>query len=604
MSQQTKPSANPGSSAPSQSIAELLAGIRIPDLPYPVGQVEPGQAKDWRPLLQSCWSEQRDESVTSLLKSLELTWTVRQVNSAFLADRVMDAFLATSGLHPVLAAKVARLRFFLAWRLDQDCDAAFADSLRDWLDSLVEWRGWSDSGGRSARALLDQLEQMVVSVSACFEYSQMAPFEDFASQWDVDSQKRQEQITKLRQRLLVTEQGAARQRRADQTSRAVIGRALQGRQLPPPISEFIREHWCPLMRQVVWRNGIEGDDWKHASKLLEWLVWIGDPTLSERSLDRLYQVGEQIGDRILAVWQRVQERPLPQHALAGVEAVIVSRLRGETPALAPALDERFEFDLSWLGFQPPQEDQLTQVIQQWFVEGEGASEQRRYFFALLEDTCEVLWTNGAGVKLGLMPWRDFTAARQAGRLRPLPPLNRFQDVAGKTVTQLLGVFHQQRQQREKAACEARERAEMLRRKVEAAEARKREELAAREAERARAEAEEAAKRQAEEEAERERVERELTAAAQHAIDNLKLGGWIAIEPTPDHPEAVRLKLAVRLNATRKLVFVDRLGLNRTEYPEDDLVADIVAGRIRVLSSSAEFDDTLSRVVGRIRVGRN
>jgi len=52
------------------------------------------------------------------------------------------------------------------------------------------------------------------------------------------------------------------------------------------------------------------------------------------------------------------------------------------------------------------------------------------------------------------------------------------------------------------------------------------------------------------------------------------------------------------------VFVDRLGLNRREFLQDELVNGIVEGRIRVLGSSAEFDDTLSRVVGRIRVGRN
>ena len=52
------------------------------------------------------------------------------------------------------------------------------------------------------------------------------------------------------------------------------------------------------------------------------------------------------------------------------------------------------------------------------------------------------------------------------------------------------------------------------------------------------------------------------------------------------------------------MFVDRLGLNRREFLEDALVERIVEGRIRVLGTSAEFDDTLSRVVGRIRVGRN
>jgi hypothetical protein len=77
-----------------------------------------------------------------------------------------------------------------------------------------------------------------------------------------------------------------------------------------------------------------------------------------------------------------------------------------------------------------------------------------------------------------------------------------------------------------------------------------------------------------------------------------------VEPDETSDEPARLKLAVRINASRKLVFVDRLGLNRREFLEDALVEGIVEGRIRVLGTSAEFDDTLSRVVGRIRVGRN
>ena len=84
---------------------------------------------------------------------------------------------------------------------------------------------------------------------------------------------------------------------------------------------------------------------------------------------------------------------------------------------------------------------------------------------------------------------------------------------------------------------------------------------------------------------------------------LGLGGWIAVAPE-DGQEPQRLKLAVKIAASSKFVFVDRLGLNRREYRREELVAGVADGRIRPLGSSAEFDDTLSRVVGRIRVGRN
>ena len=88
------------------------------------------------------------------------------------------------------------------------------------------------------------------------------------------------------------------------------------------------------------------------------------------------------------------------------------------------------------------------------------------------------------------------------------------------------------------------------------------------------------------------------------VEGIALGGWIVLTQETRDDDPVRLKLAVKISASRKYVFVDRLGLNRREFLQDELVNGIVGGRIRVLGSSAEFDDTLSRVVGRIRVGRN
>ncbi|MDX1754970.1 MAG: DUF1631 family protein [Marinobacter sp.] len=589
-----------------RQINDILTGIRVPGLPYPIGQVEEDRLTDWRPLLLSCWNEQRDESVTHLLQSVSLNWSVRQVNSAYIADRIMDVFLKTCGLHVLLAERVARLRYFLAWRLAEDSAMAFEDSIRGWLDSLGEWRGWSDSGGRSARTLLDQLDAMVIAVSASFEAQGLEPFEVFCSQWARDAQARKDRVGKLRERLLVTEQGAARQRRAEQTSRALVGRALSNRELPEAISSFVLNDWIKLLRQIVASSGVEGEDWRHASKLLEWLVWIGDPTLSDGSTDRLYHVGEQIGERLNEVWQRVFGQPLPQQSLASVEAVIVERLRGETPELAPALAgaRKFEFDPAWLTLKVPAESELAQVRGQWYVEGAGAGEQRRFFLAFLEDTCEVIWSNGFGVKLGLMPWAEFVQARSTGALKPIPPLNHFQDVLRDSVVSLAKVQDRQRRQREQAARDAKARAEALRQKVEAAEQAKRQELESRRREQERLEAEEQQQRQQQAEEEQRRIEQERHRVAQEAVESLKLGGWVAFAATDPEQKATRMKLAVRINASRKLVFVDRLGLNRQEFQEDALVQEVAAGRVRVLSGgSAEFDDTLSRVVGRIRVGR-
>lgn len=596
----------PSRGAVLDKIDDVLAGIRVPDLPYPAGKLSPEAVSDWGPLLLSCWSEQRDERVTHVIRSVHLEWSARQVNAAYVADRIMDIFLKTSGLHPDLARRIARLRFYFAWRMNLVGKKAFSQTLLAWLDSLQEWRGWSDSGGRAGKVLLDQLDALVIAVAACFESGSPESLEDFCRQWQEDATKRHAQTARLRQRLLETEQGAARQRQADQVSRALIGRALTGRRVPAPIIRFILDYWQGLLKQAVWDAGQEGENFRHGSKLLEWLIWIGDPSLSDKDRNRLYHVGEQIGDRILDVWGRVHDTPLPPNALAGIEAVMVSRLRGEVPELVEALPAAggFQWDSRWLGFEAPPREEFEPFEGQWFVEGQASGEQRRLFYAFLSESAEILWSNGAGVKLGLQPWTDFRQAMETQQVRPLPPLTSFGTVLGETVELLARVCAKQRRQREQAAEAARLRAEQLRREKAAAEAHRRELAVAREAELLRQQQLLEEQRLADEKAEQARILNEKILLAEKQVSGIKLGGWIVVQADNASGDPARLKLAVRINASRKLVFVDRLGLNRREFIEDELVQGIVEGWVRVLGSSAEFDDTLSRVVGRIRVGRN
>ncbi|MGC8119010.1 DUF1631 family protein [Marinobacter sp. VGCF2001] len=590
----------------SQRIAQVLSGIRVPDLPYPVSRSSSEPEPDWRPLLWSCWTEQRDERVTRVLRSVQIEWTVRQVNAAYLADRIMDVFLKTSGLHSSLVGRVARLRFWLAWQLDLCGADVFSGALLDWLDNLQEWRGWSDTGGRSSRVLLDQLDSLIIAVSGSFEAGSLEALEQYCQQWLADTRKRDDQVVRLRERLLETEQGAARQRFADQTARALIGRALTGRQLPRAISRFVLSDWYRVLKQSVLAGGNESEVYRHANKLLEWLVWVGDPELSDKDRNRLYHVGEQLGDRIRDVWFRALGDRVPEQALSEIQAVIVERIRGEIPDLDNALPSHGEFvwDSAWLAAGKVPTDRFEHFAGQWFVEGEGASERRRFFFALLPDSGEILWTNGAGVKLGLQPWSGFQSDIDSGALRTLPEPTPFGQVLSETLDVLARVCARQVEQRERAAQEVRARAETLRKEKEAAEQRRREEEDARQQALAREREEAERQRLADEKAEQERLRKEAELVAGRQVESIALGGWIVLTGESRDEDPVRLKLAVKISASRKFVFVDRLGLNRREFLQDDLVTGIVEGRIRVLGSSAEFDDTLSRVVGRIRVGRS
>lgn len=589
-------------------IQAILKGIRVPELPYPVTRPSEDAVPDWVPLLHAYWQDQRDERVVDMLDTGAMTWSVRQVNAAYLADRIMDVFLQKSGLHTTLVQRTARLRFLLAWQIHEHGAEAVGDasSVHNWLDSLHTLRGWSDSGGRAARQLLNWLDTLVEVVDRCFVERNLGPFERFAEDWKKDQVQKDGRIDRLRQRLLETEQGAARQRAAEKIARALVGRALGNRQLPPAVTRFIDSYWLALLRQVIWAEGMASDNARHAAKLLEWMIWVSDPRLSDQDRDKLYQVGEQLSDKISEVWSRLNRDPLPEEALQGIELTMVARLRGTPVELEPVAG--YTYETRWLNPPKVSDGDVHAHRGRWFVEGEGAEEQRLYFFAFLADSLEVLWTNGEGVKLGLMDWTEFQDALAKGRIRSLPDINHFGDVVSETVKAMEQVLRSQIVKRRAAREKAEAQAAKVRAEREAAEQRRREEEARLQAEEAEAQAAEAAAARAREEAEQVRQEKEQLAAARAQVDGLKLGGWIAVvgETSSDgEPEEPRkLKLAVRLNATGKLIFVDRLGLNRTEKTVDGLVDAIVKGQARVMSSEAEFEDTLSRVVGRIRVGRS
>lgn len=577
---------------------EILAELRVPDLPYPVGKGAEPEA-DWRPLLAACWQSRSDETVIQVLKARTETWSMRQVNAAYLADRMMDVFVRKSGLNPVLIQAVARLRFWLAWKLAAKGAEALAATapIKRWLDTLDDLRGWSDTGGRSSKQVLDRLDAFHVAVWTAFDTDDEVALNAFVDKWIQEAETQHERRDRLRQRLLETESGAARQRAADQRAKAMLGRVLHGRQVPELIVDWVDRYWQPLLRQIALEQGTDCDAWRHAGRLLEWLVWASDPALSDTDRDRLYQVGEQLTDRIADVWQGVTGKAFDADCLDRIQSLLVTRLQGQAPTLVPA--PSIDFDPVWL----ESVDQAVPggFIGQWFVEGEGVEEQRRFLFAELIESKELLWTNGNGVKLAVTAVAEFLVAQENGHLQLLPPLNSFADVLQDTLMSLGKVLDVQRGQRKAAVEKARLQAEALKKAREEAEAKARED----------AERKAAAEATAKATAEREAAEAQaLKAAAEEEkrvselyaqVDGVKLGGWIAL--TDDEGTELRLKLAVRINASGKLLFVDRLGLNRREILRDEMLRYLQQGKVRILSSGAEFEDTLSRVVGRIRVGK-
>ncbi|XOZ34240.1 DUF1631 family protein [Halomonadaceae bacterium KBTZ08] len=583
-------------------IESIISELRVPDLPYPVGQSAPDASQLWNRTLSEAWNAGSDERVVTHLQRVDAVWSMRQVNAAYLADRVMNVFLRRSGLHPYLIHRVARMRFWLARDLEANGDQAVAETrpLRRWLDSLQALRGWSRTGGRSDRPVENHLEAMEQAVGQALVSGDEHPIEVCVSDWTDQIRRQADQAERVASRLWQTEVGAAGQRAAEQAVRAALARTLRGRHLPSGLKAFIEADWRALMRRAIMDHGLESESWRHAWRLLEWLVWVGDESLCGQDRNRLYHVGEQLSDKLVQVVSMVDGRDPDPQRFQVVETLLAQRLRDEPVDQEAA--ETPEADPRWLEKpDPAQGDEAREWVGSWYLYEEDGQQIRQFLTGFLEETGEVLWTNARGAKLSIESFRSVRARYEAGELTQLPEAYPFAAVLNDTLDSLQRVLESQKKQREEARDKARREAEALRRAQEEAledERRREQEREQREA-REREEAAQAARDEAEARQVSEAAELWENVLAE--VDCLEAGSWIQLGSSD---EAVRLKLALRIRASGKLVFVDRHGLNRQEVLREDLAARVRDGEAQLLSQGAEFADTLSRVVGRLRVGRS
>lgn len=582
-------------------IESIITELRVPDLPYPVGRDVPDNTTRWRSVLFEAWEQASDARVVDHLKAEEETWTLRQVNAGYLADRIMSVFLRRSGLHPFLIHRAARIRFWLAMDLEhRGADAVGDESpLRRWLDSLELLQGWSRTGGRSDRWVLEHLGELEGGVTRALSQGDTSDLEACVSRWVQSLDQQARQARKVAERLWRTEQGAAGQRASENAVRAAIARSCRGRSLPPELQQFLEADWRQLMRHVALERGIASEEWRHAHRLLEWLVWVADPSLSDQDRNRLYHVGEQLTEKLSDLVERAEGVRPDASRFEAVDGLLVKRMRNEAVALEPV--SVAEVDPRWL--EPVTEEEKNEAARwtgSWYLRYEQGQEIRQFFFGFLKDTGEVLWTNAQGAKLALQPFIEVREMLETGALDHLPMGYSFGQVLKDTLSSLQRVLQSQRSQREKARARAQQEAEALRLQQERA----REERERQEAERLereeqeRLEAEQNARD--EEEARRRTEEAEQQRAILDRIDQLAAGAWIQVGSGEG---ARKLKLALRIGASGKLVFVDRFGLSREEIQREELMQWVLRGEATLLSEGAEFADTLSRVAGRLRVGR-
>lgn len=526
------------------------------------------------------------------------------INRFFFAEKLLSEWFAGLPLDPALVRLMEGWSRGLAAVLVADPAFSVSDShpIRQLLHLAVTHSfGWFEGLDRAGQKWSDFLRQLGDFLNSPDALDPMQQF----SRLDQAEQFVEKEVSRakvLEKRVREAELGTDRAWYFRQLVCARINQFYSMGAMPEKVAQFLAGPWRDSMQLLLMEEGAESNNWVRQCKLIETLLVAVKGGENEQAKHRLYEVAAGLVPALSKSLHSFKHNPQLAGAwLEEIQELLMRRVKGETLEVIQATPIDLEPGFSITAGTAT--DQGHGLIDKWFLDQHSGVRQK--CIAYLPYRQQVLWVNYLGAKVAVDAWNDVKEQLKSQRLQSFAASSGLTRLLENTVARFVRVYQlqetQRRQAEERQAAQAR-MAEMQRelaRQKAAEEAEKIErerqaQLEKREQERFAAEEQARLERVAAEE--QRRLER--LQEAREALDALQLGGWIEIMEADAEPK--RCKLAVRLNATDKLVFVDRIGLRVGEFKREELVNRIVEGTARVLDSGKDFDERLSRVVGTIR----
>ncbi|MBO6555230.1 MAG: DUF1631 family protein [Pseudomonadales bacterium] len=464
--------------------------------------------------------------------------------------------------------------------------------------------GWSADQGRAGEKLLMQVDEVFTGLTGDTpDYVVLQnSLNDFLG-------KEKSRIQKLEERLAASESGKLRSQRGRTIAVESMNNALEGKLLTQNMVNFLKGPWHESLQLIAITKGVESDEWIRATKLTETIIWTLQP-ISEADLEkanaakqRLYRIMEhlpgEIEDLLLAV---EQGSDAAQATLETIEEDHVNIISGQE--LEYVDFDLFEVEGTRIAKGPAVSRILLKKVNnlepgQWFTYEDNDKIARIKLVLKLEDVKQLLFTNRNGMKALEKNYDEMAYLLSSGVIKPLNHASVFSSTFS-TIYEGLIEEHQKKlkaakqadqeeAEREAARQKAIEEAKALARSREEEDQRRKEEEKEKRIKKAR---EEAAKSE----------NRERVAEITEAVANLNIGARLKL-PAADG-ELEECKLAVRVAAADKMIFVNRTGIKVGDYTSEQLTTLLVAGEGEIDDAGVEFEDTLAQVVSKLRQDRD
>ncbi len=470
--------------------------------------------------------------------------------------------------------------------------------------------GYQPELGRAGEKLLGDLQLLWPLLEAGDWQGALSAVE---AQW----QQEQNRLQRLEQRLIDSERGQLANRRAQQQVTRVINRALAGKQLSDAMLVYMHDVWFAELQWCFLQFGEASPEWQRRVALTVRLVdSLQDPADDAQRRQQLYaQIPELAAELRTTLNAHAPDQALLDQQLALIEMHHVALLKGR-----PLPAQRCELianDDPWADATTTMSRDLLQQaaaleLGTWFLLRAESGDSRIKLALKLEDTAQLLFVNRVGIKALQKSFEEFAYLLAIDVVAPLPRA----DQARNLLRHLLMQLAQRELERRRARAEEEQRIAAEQQRLAEEEARRRaardkavaesqalaeaQQMAAaqaREQEQQRAREQEQLRRRAVQEEQSGDADRRARSARQDAT-LIAIGHWIELHDEIGGMQ--RLKLAVKLPSSGKLIFVDREGMRCAELDRDVFAAKLLEGSARIINSGPQFEDTLARVVGSLR----
>ena len=615
----------------------LIQHLRVPELVYPfeLGSSDAlaERNRQLAILQEQCAMDKRsgqNSLVQMLNKTFEDRGCIAQANNlAFFLDRVFDVWLRKNAFQEELSLVFQTWRFVL-FKFSIPVYAGMASAeeskgheqqlgkLISLMDSIGKFaRKWSPVPKRSKQLFLDQLKKIESSLDDT-EGKHDSIIDIIEAQWYGFIDKQDEKNCKISERLIQSEYRKNHTQYCLWLAYHYLNVLFKKRTLPSVLQDFLREFWvgvvarkieASLPEQLSSREAIVVSSYNEkldqsCKNIVRVFCHKGESSfqLADQIIEDLQEMSKGVSLTGSNTFLESQSAPTAffsdESLWRELSECLVLLLQGqlseeevlefELLQLPEHLENTFG-DIDQFKNGAIQFENLNISLSDWFELYDQDELITLKLIADFKQSQQLLFSNYLGMKAAQLSYHEFAERLVQGNIKKLAKTHAFSSVFDQAITGLAKIAENQKQARLQAAEKAKAEAEKMledRRKAEEQSRLRAEEIAQR------------TKQLLAKRADKERLEKENAVA--QLIRAFNLGAWISINTGG---EALRYKLVVKLAATGKYVFVDRLGIKKREFIEADLVQALINKDIEILSDGAEFEESLERVVSRIRMSK-